>query len=318
MADDILTTDDQILASIGEGRDDSDSETTDSTAEDTSASDETSAPTADSGGYSDESQAQENRGPQDLVGQGGEVIARGGAERRVYERTVRENRDLQGELRELRAQVQAYQDGGSLGTQFNLTPDELSAGAQLMESFKQDPSATINQLLTQAQSQGINVDGVGGHGVDMKSMQDMINNAIQPLTEARQQELDTQRRTEEATNIYNDFFDRFPDAKVHEGAVARLLEEDQSLSLDAAYYKLQSFYASRGLDWKVPLGTYIQNAREAQQSGSNGSGNTQQSVPAGGSIVPDASSTDEANLAVSADTSMSDIIRQAINESGIT
>ena len=95
MAEEALSTDEAILESIGEGVSLDESTTEETTEVDTSEAQESSpeAPQADSGqsgeaGTGGEPQQQQNRGPQDLVDREGNVIARGGKERRFYEQSA--------------------------------------------------------------------------------------------------------------------------------------------------------------------------------------------------------------------------------------
>jgi hypothetical protein len=167
-------------------------------------------------------------------------------------------------------------------------------------------------MLTQAQSQGYNVDGIINGGSDMGAMKQMLDNALKPLVSEQQERLDTQAVEQQATEIYNSFINKYPDAQVHENSLSRLLQEDPRLTVDAAYFKLQSFYAQKGLDWTKPL-EVLQQEFDAQKQ-KQSSVDTQPQPPEG-NVTP-SNTTNTAQVA-EVSTSTDDIIRQAMAEAGI-
>ena len=262
-----------------------------------------------SGGDGEGKGAGPARGPGDLVDAQGQVIAKGGAERRLYEQAQRvsqENSTLKGRVAELEGQAKAVTDAGSVGTQLGLTPEEITSGAQLIAAYKENPIETIKYLLTQAQAAGHNMEGVGS-GTDVGAIKKLIEDAMKPFVDDRQLVLDTQKQREEADKVYNDFMARHPDALVHQDALAQLLEKDTTLNPEAAYFKLLNFYQTKGLDWTKSLDTLQKELKE-------GKSGAQTSLPAGGANAADV--TDTAEVA-SVDTSLDDIIRGAMKEAGV-
>ena len=318
----LVTTDEAILDSIGEGDVESNSDegvsnedtgtTTDTTEAASTAGSEQG--TTDSNGVN--APGKTANGPQDLVDANGKVIAAGGQERRHYETAQRERSRAEGLTREvesLKGQIEAVNAAGTLGTQYELSPEELTTGAQLIASYKNNPIETIQYMLTQAQASGHNIEDIGGgSGMDMKAVQQMLDTALKPLVSEHNVRADTQEANDAALVTYNEFGTKFPDAKPHEDSIARLLQEDPKLSPEAAYYKLQSFYHQRGLDWTKPLDVLQQEADTAKTATPNE--NTQQALPDGG--VTSAAVTDTAQVA-DVNTSTSDIIRQAMAEHGM-
>lgn len=261
-------------------------------------------------GTKDEQTGTKAPGPQDLVGKDGQVIAVGGKERRFYEAAQTSKREvitLTKQLDDATIRLKAFDDAGSVGKQYELTPEEVVTGAQLMSSYKKDPVSTIKYMLTEAQASGHNIDDIGT--TDMTAMKKMLDEAMKPLTDQRQAELDTQENTAQAKEQYNAFMGKYPDAAVHEDTIAQLLNEDPSLSPDAAYFKLQSYYATKNLDWKMSLA--MLKAQPAQTSGTE---NTQLALPDGNSIAPNRV-TDKPEIA-DVNTSTGDIIKEAMAEAG--
>ena len=208
--------------------------------------------------------------------------------------------------------MDAVNNAGTVGTQYGLSPDEVTTGAQLIAAYKNDPVEAIQYMLTQAQSNGYNVDGITSGGTDMQAVKQMLDNALAPILGEHQERADTQAANDRALEIYNEFNSKYPDSAVHEDSLTRLLQQDPNLSVEAAYFKLQSYYAQRGLDWTKSL-TTLQTEQDAQQAPV--SVNTQPQPPDGGS-VPHANVTDTAQVA-DVSTSTDDIIRQAMSEAGI-
>jgi hypothetical protein len=318
MAEGLVSTDEAILSSIGEGKDEpitGEDDGSESTVTETD-SQEAASTSSSQQGVDQGNEGQQQRqvsGPQDLVDRDGNVIASGGKERRFYETAQKERSRAEGlanEVTSLKQQMEAINSAGTLGTQYNLSPEELTTGAQLISSYKNNPVETMQYMLTQAQASGHNVDGIGGGGsMDMQAVKQMLDTALQPLLSEHTERADTQEANDRALGIYNGFMTQHPDAAVHENSLARLLQEDPNLSPEAAYFKLQNFYLQRSLDWTKPLEQLHKEFSAAKTSES-----TQQQLPEGG--VATSNVTDTARVA-DVNTSTDDIIRQAMEEAGI-
>ena len=307
----IVSTDEAILDSIGEN----DEPTTDEDAKAPETAEGEAPTTSDqqSAEGGDDSQQKEVGGPQDLVDGQGNLVAQGGKERRFYETAQRERSradNLEKELTTIKAQMDAVNNAGTLGTQYNLTPEEITTGAQIIAAYKNNPVETIQYMLTQAQASGHNIDALTTGGLDMSAVKQMLDTALQPLVSEHQERVDTQAAQSRATSVYNNFMAKYPDSAVHEDTLARLLNEDTSLSPEAAYFKLQSYYARNNLDWTKSLAQLQQAATVAATSAEN----TQQALPEGS--IANANVTDKPQVA-DVNTSTDDIIRDAMAEAGI-
>jgi len=313
----IVSTDDAILNAIGEGDEQTTEEST--TEETTGTGDDTTQETSTAGseqgveGQLGTEQQQRTNGPQDLIGRDGKVLAAGGRERRFYETAQKEKSradGLQGQVETLQGQIGAINTAGNVGTQYSLSPEEVTTGAQIIAAYKEDPVGTLNYMLTQAQASGHDVDQIVNGGTDMKAIGQMIKDAVAPLTTEHQQRVDTQAAEENATDIYNTFSAQHPDAAIHENALARLLQTDNSLTVDAAYYKLQNYYLTNSLDWTKPLEVLQQEYQAAQTTGVV----TPPQPPESG--VGSANVTDTPQVA-DVSTSTDDIVKQAMADAGI-
>ena len=114
------------------------------------------------------------------------------------------------------------------------------------------------------------MEAISGGGTDMAAVKQLLDTSLKPLIDARNEEADTQAVNAKALEIYNDFTAQHPDAAIHENSLARLLKQEPSLSPEAAYWKLRSYYTERNLDWTKPL----EQLQKEQQL--NPSANTQQ------------------------------------------
>mgnify|MGYP003636923322 FL=1 len=315
--DTILTTDNAILDSIGEGDEQSTSESSveQVDGEDTNTTEETSTASSEQGveGSSDTEQQGKVSSPQDLVDAQGNVIATGGKERRFYETAQREKQRAEGLTREvetLQAQLEAINNAGSVGSQYDLSPEEVTTGAQIIAAYKNNPVETIEYMLTQAQASGHNVDAIGQNGnMNLNAVKQMVDSAIQPLVAEQYEREEIEAANDRAQEIYDNFNSQYPDSAVHEDSLAQLLEQEPSLSPEAAYFKLRSYYMERNLDWTKSL-----EQLQSEQSSQQASANTQQAVPDGNVISNRV--TDTAQVA-DANTSTDDIIRQAMSDAGI-
>lgn len=258
-------------------------------------------------------QQQKPSGPQDLVDSNGTIIATGGRERRFYETAQKEKGQrvkLEQEVASLSSQMEAVNAAGNLGTQYNLTPEEVTTGAQIIAAYKTNPVETLQYMLTQAQAQGHNIEGIGGGNMDLGAVKSMITTALEPLLAEQTERVDTQETEQAALEFYEEFSTNFPDAAPHEDTLARLLREQPSLSPEAAYFKLKTYYLERGLPFSKSLATLQQ---EHQANGPRE--NTQQGLPDGGVAVNAATDTSQV---ANTDVSYDDIIRESIKEAGIS
>lgn len=313
MADDDLKTDDvkaddDILANIessvkASGEGDEQTSETDKTADD--------KPKGEPTGEVDKTKPADEpaRGPQDLIDAQGNIVARGGPDRRHFETSQKQKVEID----RLNAKIGTLEGASTVGTQLGVTPEEAIAGVRIMAAFKNDPSATINYLLTQAKSSGHNVDSVGGANVDSSAIARMIDQKLAPLLNNIETQNQQTAATQQATEQYNDFIGAYPDAKTHENTLAQLIKADQSLTPVAAYFKLKNFYLERSLDWTKPLDVLQKELVPGEKGKPNTQGVLQPSLP-NGATPPIATDTSEV---ADASTSMDDIVDQSMREHGL-
>lgn len=206
------------------------------------------------------------RNPGDLVDRRGNVLASAGAERRVFEKAHKYvEAEFKQHVSSLEAQVTAL-EGANTGWQtLGLTAQEAQTGAQLMAAFKKNPVDVVKYLLTEAQKSGHSIEGVGG-SANIDAFASLLDERLGPLTANHEAQVQQQQIRQEVEQEYTSFMGRYPDAVTHEDDIAALLKEDNDLSPEVAYLKLQAFAFRNGLDWTKPLGAQVQ-ARIATAKG---------------------------------------------------
>lgn len=212
----------------------------------------TSKPDVDNTGEKQRVQPAKNqqtqKKPEPLVDENRNVIAQGGAERRLFEK-YRKTAEI--EVPALQREVQAYKEAANF-SKYELNAQEAITGYSLVKAWKEDPAKLIKHLLTQAKTAGINVD-IGQAGVDTDAIRAMIDDRMRPLTEARQQREQQAEASAEAERQYEAFTEQFPDAIDQEEAIATLISKDADMTPREAYYAVKSFIAENGLTWNIPL-----------------------------------------------------------------
>ncbi len=252
-----------------------------------------------------------------LVDQAGNVIAKAGKERRLWEKVQRYEHF---EVPQMREQIQTLTNESAqkevlnnVPRQLGLSDEETLQGMRLIASYKKDPVATINYILTEARSAGHNLQGVGQGQVDLAAINRLLDQRLGPLLEDRETQQRQNDANVQAQTQYNDFITRFPDAATHEDVIARLLAGDPKLSAEAAYYQLKLWVQEKGLNWNQPLQAQL-NAAAPQGA------NTQPAVPpigggrGGNAPVID---TQQAASVADADADTGDIVRAAMREAGM-
>lgn len=203
-----------------------------------------------------------NNNPQDLLDENGNVIAKAGAERRFYEENQRLKRErenfnnkimpqIKQEYETMVAKVNSYNEVFKSMQMGDLSHEDIGLGMELIRQWKKSPKDTINFLLTQAKSYGINIDENGSS--DMAAINQMLDQKLQPFLQERELRDKQIQARQNAENIYNNFMNRYPDAKNHVDEIAYLYKRNPNQSLDAIYYQLQNYYLRNNYDFNTPL-----------------------------------------------------------------
>lgn len=264
---------------------------------------------------------QPNNNPQDLVDKDGKIIAKAGAERRIFE----ENQRMRKEMQQFHAQVlptirQQYQamenelanyKGVVEGLKAqDLSPQDIQSGLDFARQWKKDPKNVVKFLLTTLQSNGIDVDIEGmNSSVQASAIKQMIDEKFRPFMEERENANRIAQQEQEVENEYNNFIQKYPDATIHDKTLGFMIRKDPSLSPEIAYYQLKNYYLRKGLDFNIPLEAYAQK-------------NQQTTTPVQGipqtRVVNDQVAVNKVRQRVARSSdSFKDIIRGSMEEAGI-
>lgn len=273
----------------------------------------------------------EARGPKDLVikgANGEDIVIKGGAERRFYEqlRTTRDRLGLvesqltasqQNEQR-LRAELNTMQQ--TVQTVQGMRPDEMALAARIFRDFQSDPVGTLKKMLADAVAAGYKVEQIGV-GVDAAAIERIIEAKLGSTLTA-QGPTDAQI-VAEAQAEANQFFGRFPDAKLHEPILVKIMQDHPGVDVYTAYFNLRGAFTERGLDWDRPLDVQLQEqlaAKDAQQQQvqqTQQTQNDQPGMPGGRPAHVPSQEADKLGTVAHESTSKDDIIRDAMREAGI-
>lgn len=219
-----------------------------------------------------------NNNSQDLLDNNGNIIAKAGAERRFYEENVKLKRErdnfnanvlpkIKQEYDAMVQKIDAYNETFKSMQMGDLSTEDISLGLELIRQWKKSPKDTINFLLTQAKSYGIDIDEDGKS--TMAAFNQMLDQKLQPLLKEREMQENYYKSQRKAENIYNNFITKYPDASIHTDELAYMFNKDPSQSLDALYYQLKNYYLKNGYDFNTPLAE-IQKQKQQQRNTFNG------------------------------------------------
>jgi len=251
--------------------------------------------------------------PGDLVDpQTGEILARAGGERRVYERAERRVRNaVKAQLDSLNAQVETFKQSTNYD-RYGISPQEASVGLQLISAWKKNPVETLKYLLTEAKAMGHNIDDLGGGGaIDAAAIKRMVDQAVEPLVNDRKASQAEQEARNKVDTEFRAFATKYPDYKPHEADIAKLLRENDDISPEVAYLQLQAFALRNSLDWSKPLGPQIL----ARSGGAQPSGQQRQGLPVGRN-VSGAAPVGTARTVAHESTPTRSIVMEAMREAG--
>lgn len=259
--------------------------------------------------------------PGDLVLPDGEIV-KSGKERRWHERMTiaQQERDvvsqrasaLEQQNAQLSTRVEAYER--SLQTIGAETPQTAADAVRLYKDLTRDPVATLQTLLAEVAASGHNIQALGAN-IDTAAISRMIDQRLPRQDQQREQQVDEHAA---AMAEAQQFYQRFPDATIHDEVLANVITQNPHLSNEQAYFEIRKAAADRGLDWSKPLGPQL----AAQNQRTNPTGQQTQQVqqrapmnPGRGTVATNVVER-ERNVEPAGET-LDDIIKAAMRENGI-
>lgn len=208
----------------------------------------------------------------------GQIVARGGVERHVFElgqRHARENNSLKQQLATAQQGLAQRGEVDRVARDLNIAPENQVVALRVMSDFLKDPVKTLEYLVAEVKSKGYTIpfltDGIS-QGIDLQAVSRLIETKMAPLTQQQQREAQHQHNTQQAQTTLDTFLGTYPQAEANLGTLAEMMMQQPSLSLHDAYIQLISWSSQQGYDATRPLGPQIhsrfgdpRNAQQAQQ-----------------------------------------------------
>jgi hypothetical protein len=212
------------------------------------------------------------------MAQEGETVRSGIALRWMHQRnTARQERDVVNQkyqeaerrAKELETQVETFKQATQAFGQ--LPPAEASHAVRLYTTLKQNPVATLKQLLVEAKANGHNIDGIGS-GVDTAAIQNMLDQRLRQMQPTEQNRgSQHQQQGSEPKTVDNDddlFLAAYPDAANHVDILVDMLNKNiadykagratKVLGNTELYFTLKNAAEAQGFDFSKPLAPQIE------------------------------------------------------------
>lgn len=262
----------------------------------------------------------------------GAVVAYAGAERKAFERMLPHINEVRTQAEQYRVALESASAANAIASKLNLTPEEFSIGARIMNVFKSDPKQAIRFMLQEATNNGIDTSDLGaGGGVSVnaikETVQSIVTEALKPFsvfTQERQQQEETQQAQQQAQEFINEFATTHPDAVIHFPSIAKIMNAKPGTDANTAYLILQNHALRNGFDWSHDLVPQIQ----ARVNGANGTtttvNNTVIPANAGNRNLPNMNGRANSDaigampkMSLSGDKSSGDVVKEAMRLAGM-
>jgi hypothetical protein len=265
--------------------------------------------------------AQDARG--NLYDRNGNLLARAGSERRLYERNVRMKADLD-QLTQRNQQLEnALRQNTNLGEEprrLGLEAEDMRVGLPIIAEFKRNPVQAARNVLEMVMGMGHDLSEIlGGNAkdaVEMKAISRMLDERLAPLqqiTQSVDQQKREQRIQQQAEQEIERFFDEHENSRMHAQAIDNLIGRRPDLTPEKAYYELRLFAANNGLDFNKPLAPQLQALQQSSvRDGSNNRQQTRSAPPMANGVRGTRQVSMPEGEAVDAKASWDDIIRRSM------
>lgn len=221
-----------------------------------------------------------SNGNNDIVDKNGVVVAKAGAERRLFEQSA----NIQGQLRHKDQYIASLEKRVDHFTKnppqshlnqavksMGLAENEVTLGLQLTNMWKKNPLDAVSHMFAEARKMGYNDQQIGqainsyNPATSGTAIRTAVDEAIRPLIQRTEQQQAPQNEAAQVRDEITRVFAKHDGAYLHEEPLANLLKSDPKLSLEQAVVALKEFTTKHGLDFMSPLGPQIEARRNAQQ-----------------------------------------------------
>ncbi|HSW91795.1 MAG TPA: hypothetical protein VLG09_04065 [Candidatus Saccharimonadales bacterium] len=282
-------------------------------------------PKPDKEGKKDEGSA---RGPKDLVlkGQGPDgtdLVIKGGSERRFYEQLQNARQRNTFLDNEIKARDDRYNE---LKTKFDtmqqtvqsingLPPAHMATAARLFTDLQRDPSSTLKKLLAEAVALGHTVEGIG-QGVDIAAITAAVKAELGATKETAKEPTEAEILANVTTEV-NNFYSRYPDARVHDTLLGSVMRDHPDLTLEGAYFQIKDAFAEKGFDWSRSLEDNVRDTQSSNAAAPNNEPATDtRPMPGGKSPVGNEPIEKHGDVVASENADYGDIVKSAMKDAG--
>lgn len=180
---------------------------------------------------------------------------------------LRENQQLR-EIREM---------PGRLG----LNMDQVSEAMEFRAKLERDPVATVRDIVARVMGNGYTMEQLFGADapgyINSQLVSRQLDDRLRPLTERFATEQREERIRDNAHRAMTDFLEQHEHADVHGDAIAHIVQTNEGMTPEKAYYELRLWAQTNGFDFSKPLREQV--AAHLEQRNGNGGGQRQQQQP---------------------------------------
>ena len=201
-----------------------------------------------------------------LVADTGQIVAKSGAERRIFEKVQKENELLKTQYNEFQKFLPKYKEDydrlanenksyaniKSICEQGGINDQEMGIAVELIKNYKNDPVATVKNMLDDLKTKGYDIDNLESKQNEDKRIQEMLDARLKPYTEKLEQE----RIREEQVNAFREQVEEFKREHEHSGVHQKeivALAQKTNGNYEKAYYELRSWYERNGYDFSKSI-----------------------------------------------------------------
>lgn len=153
--------------------------------------------------------------------------------------------------RDFETKYNTLKEAASVGNQLGLTAEDQTYAMRLMGSYKTNPVQTLRALLTDAVSNGTDLNDIFDNvsAIQTDAFKKMLDERLKPITQAAEQRTEQSQTTQRVQQETQSFFEENPEAQLHIPLIRRVIdqhtENGQQISLDKAYQHVLKFAASQ-------------------------------------------------------------------------
>ena len=242
------------------------------------------------------------------------TIVKAGAERRYYEQYNIERQrsaDLNNQLKQMTGSRDRFRDEvntlrSTAQSLQGAEPEVTALGIKIVGDLQRDPLGTVRKLVAECVAAGHTIEGIqAGLSAEVMAM------IQQRVTPTQQQGPTEEEINNAALAEVNEFYGSFPDARVHDALLARVLADHPTLDMRTAYFELKKSFAEKGFDWSKPLEVNLQSQQRQQPNPQ------QQQKPMPNGRAPVEMNLADKTVVAQANADTSDIIKEAMREAGL-